>query len=165
MTAGTGGKVKYALGTEVVDSAGKLVFGRAPRDLETITSLGGSRVPAFAQIDVGVEQPPGDYKVTVTVKDPADGRTQTLTRPFTVLPKGFAIVRLTASADHEAQHPAAVYGPGQSLFLTFGLVGFARDKTDKTQPHLVTELRVLDDKGQPTTDQPFGGAVKENVPR
>jgi hypothetical protein len=163
LTVGSGGKVKYAIGTEVVDAAGKLVFGRAPRELETISSLGGARVPAFAQIDVGLEQPPGEYKLTVTVKDPADGRTQTLTRPFTVLPVGFAIVRLTASTDQEAQHPAVVYGPGQSLFLTFGLVGFARDKTDKMQPHLVTELRVLDDKGQPTTDQPFTGEVKENV--
>jgi hypothetical protein len=164
LKVGPGGKIKYAIGTEVADASGKVIFQRAPREQETINSLGGSRVPAFAQVDVGLEQAPGDYKITLTIKDPTDGRTLTVSRPFTIQKPAFAIVRLTASTDHEAQFPAAVYSPGQSMFVTFGLVGFARDKTEKMQPHLVTELRILDENGKPTLEQPFAGELKENVP-
>jgi hypothetical protein len=163
LKVGPDGKIKYAVGTEIADSAGKVIFKNPPRDLETINSLGGSRVPAFAQVDVGLDQAPGEYKLTLTIKDPSDGRTLTMSRDFTVQPKSFAIVRLTTSTDHEAQFPAAVYSPGQSMFVTFGLVGFARDKTEKMQPHLVSELRILDENGKATTEKPFVGELKENV--
>ena len=54
LPVGSGGLVKYALGTEVTDSSGKMLFKRAPKDQETLTSLGGARVPAYAQVDVGL---------------------------------------------------------------------------------------------------------------
>ena len=63
----------------------------APFTFSAPTLLAG----AFAQVDVGLDQPPGEYTLTVTVKDPTSGRMETLKRPFTVLAKAFTVVRLT----------------------------------------------------------------------
>ena len=38
------------------------------------------RIPAYAQLDVGLQQPPGDYTLKVIVTDRASKKSQTLTR-------------------------------------------------------------------------------------
>src|SRR5207253_753267 len=42
---GKTGKVLYSMGMECVDSKGKTQYKQEPRDLESVNSLGGSRLP------------------------------------------------------------------------------------------------------------------------
>src|SRR5262249_27379285 len=62
-------KVQYRMGMEVTDSKGKSIFSRAPNDLELVNYLGGTRLPAFANIELPLTQEPGDYTLAVTVHD------------------------------------------------------------------------------------------------
>ena len=156
------GKARYSIGLDVSDSQGKVHFRQKPRDLEATTSLGGGRLPAFAILDVGLDQKPGDYTAKVTVTDRTANASRTLTRPFTILPKGFGLVRLTTTSDPDGRYPCPVLGEGQTLWVTFGVVGFARD-TSKGQPKLTAQLRVLDDSGRPTVAKGLAGKVEEGI--
>ena len=157
------GKVLYATAVEMTDGKGKVLFKQDPRDLETVAALGGSSVPGVVVLDVGLDQPPGDYTVKVSVTDRAGKRTGSLSHDFQVLPAGFGLVRLTTTADAEAQAPISLFQTGGPLWVNTGVVNFARDK-DKGQPDVVVELRVLDEKGKPTTTEPFQGVINDKVP-
>src|SRR5262249_2643138 len=156
------GKILYSIGLEVADAAGKVQFKQEPRNLEALNALGGSRLPAHAHIDIGVDQPPGSYTLKVTLADRATKASHTLTQQFEVLPKALALVRLRITSDPEGEIPTPAVGvPGQALHINCGLVGFERDKTSK-QPHVSVEMRVLDEAGKPTLAKPFTGVVNEN---
>jgi hypothetical protein len=156
------GKVGYSLTLEVTNKQGKVEYGLDTPEKEVLNLLGGTTVSAFAQLDVGLEQPEGAYTLKVTAKDKGSGKTASISYPYTVLPRGFGIVRLKTTYDLDAVIPAPLVGDGQSLYVTFGVVGFTRDATKK-QPKLSLQLRVLDESGQPTTAKPLAGEVKEGV--
>jgi len=163
MTADDRGKVAYSMGLEVTDAAGKALFSQEPANLEATASLGGDRVPAFARIDIGLSQPPGEYTLKVTVLDRATGRKGALTRKATVLPKAFGLVRLALTADAEGGIPLPALGSGGIAFVHFGAVGFGRD-TNSKQPNLRFAVRVLDEAGKPTTEKARASEVSKGVP-
>src|SRR5262249_20577200 len=157
------GKILYSVATEVKDSTGKVHFTQPGRELEAIAALGGHRLPAYAQIDIGLEQPAGDYTAKLTVVDLASKKNTSLTAEFKVLPKAFGIVRLTTSSDPDGIHPVGMpLGTGQSLWVNLAAVGFARNG-GKGQPKVSFELRVLNEKGEPTLAKPFGGTINKDV--
>jgi hypothetical protein len=162
ITIDDAGKARYSTSMEITDSKGKAVFRGRTRDLEALAMLGGARLSAYAQVDIGLDQPPGEYAVKVTVTDLASKKSQTLRQKFEVLPRGFGVIRPTITCDPEGQIPAGVFIPGQSLWLNFAVVGFGRD--DKQQPHVTFEMRILDEKGRPTVARPFTGKIQEGVP-
>jgi hypothetical protein len=162
ITVAPDGRVLYGMATEVLNSQGKVVFRQEPRDLEAVNALGGTSLPAYTQLDVGLESPPGDYTVRVTVTDRASKRSAVLTQKFQVLNKAFGLVRLTTTADPEGQIPSAVYESGASLWVNCGVVGFKPDP--QGQPQVTVELRVLDDKGKPTLAKPFRGEAGRDAP-
>lgn len=163
ITADQGGKVLYSMLTEVLDSKNKVLFKQDPQDLEAVLALGGKSMPAFVQLDAGLDQPPGEYTIKVVVTDRASKRSAILTRTFQLLPKGFGMVRLLTTHDPEGQVPASVFEAGGALFVNLVVVGFERDKAKK-QPRVAVELRVLDEKGQPTFAKPFTGEIGQDVP-
>jgi hypothetical protein len=163
ITADENGKVLYSVATEVADAKGKVIFQQPPRNLETVNSLGGGRLPAYALVEIGLEQSAGDYILKVTVTDRASKKSQMLTQKFQVLPRGFGIVDLATTADAEGAVPANLLGAGQSLWINYAVVGFGRD-TAKKQPNATMTLRVLDEKGKPTLAKPFAGVVDKDVP-
>src|SRR5262249_17611418 len=71
ITVSRDGKVPYSMSTEVLDGDGKTLFRQDPRDLEVVNGLGGSTVPAFTHLDVGVNAKPGKYTLKTTVTDRA----------------------------------------------------------------------------------------------
>src|SRR5438552_13332846 len=87
------GKILYRMALQVTDSRGKPQFGREPADQETFNSLGGNRVPASAYIEIGADQAPGEYTLTLTVTDRTSKASQKLIRKFEILQKGFGLVR------------------------------------------------------------------------
>jgi hypothetical protein len=156
------GRVLYGMGMEVLDSKGKPQFKQDPRDLEAVNSLGGSRVPAFAHVETGFDQPPGEYTLKVTVTDRAAKTSKTLERKFELAPMTFGLIRFRISSDAEGQLPVpSVAVAGQSLWLNLTAVGFGRGSNG--QPNLTVDMRIVDDKDQPTLTKPFTGDVTKNV--
>jgi hypothetical protein len=157
------GKVQYSTALEVTDARGKSVFKTPAREQSVLNALGGNRVPAFARVDIGLEQPAGEYTLKVTATDRTRNASQTLTQPFTVLPKGFGLVGLTLTADADATVPAGVVGAGDTVFVNAAAVGFGRSGGEAGQPNLSFKLRVLDEAGQPTVAKPFAGVINKDV--
>jgi hypothetical protein len=163
ITTDESGKARYSISTELSDADGKVQFRQPPRDQEIVVSLGGGILPAFAQADVGLKQPAGDYSMKVTVTDRATGKSQSLTQPFTVLPPAFGAIRLGISRDPDGQLPILLPVAGDTVYCSLSVVGFQRDKPEG-QPHVVLEIRVLDAKGKPTFARPTVGTVNKDVP-
>jgi hypothetical protein len=163
MTTDREGKALYNISTEVADAGGKVLFRQPPRDLEAVNALGGNRFPAYSQVDIGLQQPPGEYTLKVIVGDRTSRKSATLTQKFTVLPADFGLVRFSVTGDAEGMVPTGLLGEGESVWLNALVVGFGRDNAGK-QPNVALELRVLDDKGQPTRPKPFSGALGKDVP-
>jgi hypothetical protein len=157
------GKARYSVGVDVSDADGKTLFKQEPREQDAQTSLGGGRLPAYAQINVGLEAKPGPYNLKVTVTDLATRKSATLTRAAEVLPKSFGLVRLTTSSDPDGRYPLSVPGSGDWLFLHVGVVGFARNGSGK-QPDVAVAMRILDEDGKPTTARPVTVKVDKDVP-
>jgi hypothetical protein len=156
-------KVKYSIGLEAFDPKGDLLFKQAPRELEGTCTLGGGRLPATLNLNVGLQQPPGEYKAKVTVTDLATGQSKSFTRVAEVLPRQFGLVRLHLTNDPEGRHASPLLFVGESVHLHFSVVDFARDPATK-QPNLAVELRVLDEGGNPTLGKPLTGEVTQGVP-
>jgi hypothetical protein len=162
ITVNADGKVQYSIATEVTDSKGKSIFKQEARSLEVPLSLGGSQVPGYSQIDVGLEQPAGEYMLKLTVTDRGSNKTATFTHKFEIAERAFGLVRFTATRDQQAAIPINVPGPGEAMWLQFGVVGFTRDQASK-QPHLSVELQILDDTDKPV-GKPQAGVVAKDVP-
>jgi hypothetical protein len=160
LKAADDGKVKYTMAMEIVDSAGKIWFPPAPRDLEQVNSLGSGRIQAFPKVEADLKQPPGEYTMKVTVTDRVIRAEKTLTRKFEVRKPEFGLVRPTATYDPDAQIPASLDGVvGQSIWLHCYAVHFGRDAAKK-ELHVTAELRVKDANGNPTVAKPFSGEYK-----
>lgn len=157
------GKARYSVGVEVADADGKPLFKQEPKVEEAQASLGGDRLAAYAQINVGLESKPGEYHLKLTVTDEATKKTATLTRTAQVLPKGFGIVRLTTASDPEGRYPVSVPGSGDWLWLHFAVVGFTRNGKSK-QPDVGVTLRILDGDGKSVTTKPLAVQVDKDVP-
>ncbi|MFN4261844.1 MAG: hypothetical protein ACK4RK_21395 [Gemmataceae bacterium] len=167
ITVSQTGDVSYAIGMEVLNRTGQTMYKQDPQEKRTVNSLGGNSLPAFAHVFVGLDLPPGAYTLRVTVNDVAAKTSAVLNRPFEVLPPDFGMVRLQLSsigADTPEQAPPAppFAAPGQSMWVSFGLVGFSRDSAKN--PNLTVEMRVLDATGKPTLPKPFVGAANKGVP-
>jgi hypothetical protein len=162
ITVAADGKVQYSMALEVTDSNGKVAFRQNPTDLETLASLGGKSVPAQAHVDVGLDQPAGDYTVKVTVTDRASKQTQSFTQKLQVLPAAFGIVQLKATSDPDGTVPAALVATGETVWINWATVSFGRDRA-KQQPHLEFEMRILDENGKPTLTKADTGAIKQDV--
>lgn len=158
------GKILYSIAYEVKNLDDKsTVVSQAPQKLETITAFGGKRAQGMVQLNIGTEQPPGNYSMKVTVTDRASGATQELTHKFTVVQPKLAIVRLRTSSDRDGVSPVPALGEGQDVWFNFGVVGFGRDATTK-QPSVQFEFNVLDDAGKPTMAKPYVTTFNKDVP-
>jgi hypothetical protein len=157
--ADANGKVLYSIGMDVTDRNGKVIFKQIPRDLETVNSLGGNSLPAYASLHVGLDLEPGTYTVKVTVTDRVAKASKSLTMSGEVLPRAFGLVRPVISSDPEGRLPAPFLGEGQPVWINFSAVAFGRDNQGK--PNLSVNMRVLNENGQPTVAKPFVGVVND----
>jgi hypothetical protein len=164
VTSDSQGKVQYSISLEVSDSSGNTIFRKPPlRDLEAVNALGGNRLPAYAQVEIGAQQSPGEYTLKVLVGDATSRKSATLTQKFTVLPPAFGLVQLSVSADAANEVPAGPPAEGKTVWVNAVVVGFGRNSATK-QPNVVLELHVLDEMGKPTMSKPFSGVVNKDVP-
>jgi hypothetical protein len=164
MTFDKDGKTSYAVGLQILDAKGNELHKQNPRSAVARNYLGGSTVPCAANMQVPLEIPPGMYTLRVTVVDNATKQTVAAERKVEVLAKGFGLVNVGTSADTAATIAWSPVGVvGDSIYLNFSAVGFARDPKSK-QPNIKASMRVLDDKGQPTGSAKMFGEAKSDVP-
>jgi hypothetical protein len=150
-----GGKALYSIGLEAADSQGTVDFKQDPTDQESKLASGGDSVPGFASVQIGLDQPPGNYILKVSVTDRAARSSQSFTRPLQVIPKAFGLVRIGITSDPKAQVPC--------FSINFAAVGFARDQ-GSGQPSLTVAARMVDEAGRATEARPVVGEVKDGVP-
>jgi hypothetical protein len=158
------GRVKYSVSTEVTDKSGKVVFSSPAKPREALNALGGNRLTASANIDIGLNQAAGEYAVKVVVTDLASKKSHTLNGKFEVLPKAFGIARLTTSADQGDTVPCGVLGTGQGLWIHGAILEFGREGGGQKQPNVTLEISVLDEKDKPTLAKPFVMEYNKDVP-
>jgi hypothetical protein len=162
LTVSPDGKAAYAVATDLADATGKTLFRQPPRDEDVLLALGGNRLPAYARVDLSLEQSPGEYMLTVSVTDKANGKGQKLTKRFQVQPKAFGLVGLSATADRDGTVPMGPAGLGATLWLNAAAVNFGGGPGG--QPKVAVSLRVLDESGKPTLPTPFTGRIDSGVP-
>ena len=157
------GRASYSLLVEVTDAKGALLYRQGPTNAIAQNYLGGNSMTCSAHLEIPLDTAPGVRHFKISLTDRNADKTVTFEKQGTVLEPGFGLVRVGAYADREAKVPAAPIGVvGESLYLSFAPVWFARGK-DK-QPDLHVSLRVLDDKGQPTFPKPLTGKINMDVP-
>jgi hypothetical protein len=156
------GKIRYGIGMQVSDAAGKVLYKQDAVDSETNSPADG-KLAAFASLEIGTEQPAGEYTLKVTVADRNGKVAQDLTRSYQVLPKAFGLVRPAITSDADAKTPAASLRKGKPGWVNFAAVGFGWNKA-KGQPRLTATLRVLDEDGKPALAKPSSGKIDQDVP-
>jgi hypothetical protein len=156
------GRVDYSMGMVVTHSSGKEILNNKPEPTQALIPLGASRLPARVFLTIGFEMR-GTYTCSVTVTDRKTNQTRKIDRNFEVLPLEFGIVAFRMSYDMEDNMPAPLQGvTGQVLVMQFQTVGFTRDPMTG-QPNNQLEVRILDESGRPTTQQPQLYVIKQNV--
>lgn len=157
LTVGEDGRVSYSIGIEIFDANGKLVFSREPSKSTKLLPFGGTQAPAFFTSTVGLDTPPGKYKVKITVEDLL-GKLRFLskasfTREVEIIKTDFALLRTSLSYDSEGAIPAPAHGVlGQTMQLNAYVYGAGRDKD--FNPNLKTTVRILEkgkEVGKPQT--------------
>ena len=157
------GKAAYSVAIEVRDAKGKLVYEQKPFNSIAQSQFGGDSLPCSANIAVPLDAQPGKVSWKVTVKDRTTDKSVEAKGEGNVLAAKFGIVRVGTYADPEAKVAVAPLGVvGGTLYLDFAAVNFARDAMKK--PDVKIELRILDDKGQPTSAEPMVGRVHDDIP-
>jgi hypothetical protein len=156
------GLIKYSIGFDLVDKAGKMVLEDKPKELQATASLGGNRLVAATQVALSTNTAVGEYTVKVSVKDLTvkDGEAVVLKRTFEVVPVQLGFTNLIVNYATDPPTPAPpIAVPGQGYLVNFAPVGFALDPK-ANQPDLHVEMRVLDDAGKPVLKMPFTGDIK-----
>lgn len=163
LTVAPNGSVRYSTGMELTDKAGKSLFKKDPVEVQTVNTLGGSRLPAFALTQIGTDTAPGKYTMTVTVTDVATKKSKDLKYEFEVKKPEFGIVQIgfwtndmSEGGRGQPQIAPAVAVPGQNLLLAFTVVNFEL-KGDKNDPNVTVSMMVQDETGKPVRDKPFPG--------
>jgi hypothetical protein len=157
------GKASYSIAIEIHDEKGKLLYEQKPYNSVAQNFLGGSTLACAAHIEVPLNSKPGLMEWKLTVKDRTTKQTAVVVGKGKVLPADFGIVQIGLFADAPAQVPMSAVGVvGDSAYLHFSAVGFARDK-DKKQPDIQVSMRILDEQGKPTMAKAITGRIDANV--
>jgi hypothetical protein len=147
------GKATYKMLMDVFDKKkGKSVFSKETTN-EIQAVLGGKRLPALSFLEMGLDQPAGEYTLKLTVTDTANKASKSLDYKFVIVEKGFGLVRLNTPS---------VGFPGQSFGVSFGIAGMQRDS--KGSFDLKVSMRVFDDKGVETLKEPLVGLLPKDLP-
>ncbi len=153
----------YRIGMEVTNADGEAVLRQKPHAAKVKNLLGGKAIPCRVHVALPPGYPAGTYTIKVTVEDLGTKQSQSLAQKFEVLPAAFGLVQVGASATSDGMNPVPTVGvEGGPLYLTFAVVNFGRGKDKKMD--VSASLRVLDEKGKPTTAKPFTGRAQQEMP-
>jgi hypothetical protein len=163
ISADDSGRATYSTVVEVTDASGKSLFKQPAKKFQEFLALGGATLPAFAQVDLGLDSPAGKYSMAVTVTDNATQKSAVAKQEFTVGKKGFSLIRLNATGDADGLVPLGALAVGQPFFIHAAVAGFGVEPAAK-QPKIAVMLRVLDENNKPLVAKPFTGSIDKDVP-
>lgn len=155
------GRVRADLVLRLTDAKGERLLDQETA-LLALLPLGGDALSADASVNLDVGFPPGEYELSVEVRDVTAGEKASFRRKFTVKAPEFALVRVRFSHDEEGKATAPVGGlVGQALVVRLRAVGF-----DRSQGVIDAEMvvRVLDGEGKEVTPRPIRAAVRGDDP-
>ena len=144
----TGG-VEYTLTLEVYDPKGKQMIPDKEKSWMkgAIVGLGGSTVPEFTNVVIGVDKDPGKYKVVITVEEKTTKAKASVTQDLEVLPSEFGFIHVQAPAICQV-------GQDYVCELSDHLV-LAVQRDSKKIPKITLATRIIDDAtGKPATTLP-----------
>jgi hypothetical protein len=157
------GKAQYSVAIDVRDAKGKLLYEQKPFNSVAQSLFGGNSLPCSAQIAVPLDAMAGPVSWKVTVVDRSTMKSTEAKGQGNILAPKFGIVRVGTFADAEGKTAVAPVGVvGGTLYVDFAAAHFARDAMKK--PDVKVEMRILDDKGQPTTAEPISGRIRDDIP-
>jgi hypothetical protein len=158
------GRASYSLLVEVLDASDQPLFRLGPTNAVAQNYLGGDLMPCHASLEVPLDGYKGACHLKVTVTDRATGHKGVFQTQGKILPADFGLVRVGTFADREGKVPTAPVGVvGETLYINFAAVGFARAK-DKKGAQVEVSLRLLDDKDKATMPHPLTGQTGEDLP-
>jgi hypothetical protein len=157
------GRAHYSVAIEILDPKGEVFYREAPRNAVAQNYLGGNALPCTAELALPLETPPGEYTLRVTIRDRKANRSASFEGKGKVLPREFGLIRVGCYQDRQGKIPTAPVGVvGESLYVNFSAVNFARDKATK-QPSLSVKMRLLDEQGKPTFATPLTGRANSGI--
>lgn len=138
------GEADVLMALVVTDASGAKIVDSESR-MNAALALGGGSFPGEARVDLGPQMAPGEYTLTVRIKDRVSKATTSFERRFTCKAPEFAIAGVRFFHDAEGQAPAAFGGVrGQTLHFRNHAIGFDRSKGEID---LVMSFRLLDENG------------------
>jgi len=148
------GVAKYEIGLEVFDPKGKSVVKEPTSKKAVIVALGGNTVPELAHVMLGIDQPPGEYKVVVTVTEDGAKTPSKLEQKIQLLPKNFGMIHVLAQP---------IGFVGQEYKLIYGVVEMARDANQI--PKITVTTRIVDEAtGKATLAEPQVSKFPDDLP-
>jgi hypothetical protein len=137
----------------VTDPAGQVE--RSTSRIGGVLAFGGGTLAGVAHLDLPTDTRPGQYVLAVTVRDRRANSEAGFERKVTVKPAAFAVVAPRSYFDAAHKVPAPFGGiVGQTLYLDFKVIGFARDRLDVTM-----DLQVADADGKDLLPEPIRARV------
>ena len=156
-------KASYSIAIEIRDEQGKLIYEQKPYNSVAQNFLGGNTLPCSAHVALPIDMKPGAVDWKITVKDRTTNQSASVTGKGKVRPADFGIVQVGLFADAETRVPMSAIGVvGDSMYLQFSTIGFARTK-DKNQPDINVSMRILDEQGKPTMAKPITGKINSGI--
>jgi hypothetical protein len=133
-------KVVYGLRLRMTNSKGDLVFeDNKNNNVEVFNALASTVQPAIGFVEIGQDQPPGTYVMSLTVTDRLTKKSAEYTTKFQVLKKTFGFVKIQG---------ACLNMVGPDYRFRFGVTGFQRDS--KKLPKVFVKLLIRDENNKPT---------------
>jgi hypothetical protein len=155
------GKAHYRIGMEVKDRAGAVHFKQAPKERTVKMTPGAQSLPGVATLHVGLDQPPGEYAVTLTVTDETQHSSKEVTKPYEVVSKQFGLVRVGIDGDATTKSVDPLFHTDRPGRVSFSAVGFSHGPSG--QPDVRVVMTVQQD-GRTAFDRPNVGVLDKGVP-
>jgi len=140
------GRADLEMTVKLTNAAGKAVLEPKPASKKFDLSQGGDVVQTFGFITINEKAAPGDYKLTVSVRDKHSNETTSFDRKITLKPAPFQIIAPRFFLEAEGNVPAGTtLLVGQTLHYRFRVVGF---DTSQRRVGLVMRAVLVDADGK-----------------
>jgi hypothetical protein len=132
------------------DSEGKMVETKS-QPWTSLPALGQGTAPQLTVLEVKESYTPGQYELTVEVKDNLSSQKASFQRQLTIKPVEWAIAAVAFFRDAECRHDACLDAHvGEQVFYQMKLIGY-----DKTRLDGEIHVEMLDKDGKAMVAKPY----------
>ncbi len=146
------GRVNGELKLKVTTESGEVLIDKSS-PVKDVLAFGGATLPGFANLNLGLNTPPGKYKFNLTFIDSIQNQSDSFERILTCRKPEFAIVKPRFSFDDRGESSASLTTTlGQRIYFNLAVVGFdkSKDKIDVTM-----KMQFTDEKGNSLMPKPL----------